>query len=497
MTPKLPVVAIIGRPNVGKSTLFNRLVGRRKAIVEDTPGVTRDRQYAQAEWFDAALMLVDTGGFMPGDEDGFLGPIREQAEQAMAEADAIIWLCNAREDVTPAEEAIADVVRKVDKPVFVAANKCDVKQLDLQAAAFYALGVEDVRPISAEHGRGINELMDAVVETLQAAGKHVSALKLQELRETEELQELRRQRGGHVEQVRFCIVGRPNVGKSTLANSLLGKERMLASDVPGTTRDAIDAELKWNDTSYTLIDTAGMRRPARVNETIEQYSVSRAVRAIERSHVAVLVLDATQSLADQDARIANLVQRRHRACVIVVNKWDAIAKDTRTMKAYEEDLRTTLPFLADTPKVFISAKDGQRVHKVMPAVQQAFDAFNTTISTSRLNRWLQDVTGEKQPPMARGKRIKLYFVAQTQTRPPRLEFQTNIDKPPPQYYQRFLLGRLRKAFDVYGTPVLIGYKRKTARRAGRKATGEEDTDAFDEAFEDVPATADGSAEGVA
>ena len=471
--PKRPVVAIIGRPNVGKSTLFNRLVGGRQAIVEDTPGVTRDRQYAEAEWFDAALMLVDTGGFQPGEDEGFLGPIRAQAEQAMREADAIIWLCNAREDVTPAEEAIAAVVRKIDKPLFVAANKCDVKSLDVQATAFYQLGVDEVRAVSAEHGRGISELMDAVVQVLKEQGKHVSALALQEARQTPELEELRGQRGGHVEQVRFCIVGRPNVGKSTLANALLGTDRMLASPIPGTTRDAIDAELQWDGRPFTMIDTAGMRRPARVNESIEQYSVSRAVRAIERSHVAVLVLDATQSLADQDARIANLVDRRRRASIVVVNKWDAVEKDGKTMRAYEKDLEAILPFLAHVPRVFISALDGQRLQKVMPAVQQAFDAFNTLVATSKLNRWLEETVAEKQPPMAKGKRIKLYFVAQTQTRPPRFEFQCNVDKPPPEYYQRFLLGRLRRAFALAGTPVLLGFKRKTARRAGRRPQSEE------------------------
>jgi GTPase len=484
MKLQLPIVAIIGRPNVGKSTLFNRLIGRRHAIVEDTPGVTRDRQYADVDWFGTSISLVDTGGFAPGEDDDFVGPVRRQAEQAIAEADAIIWLCNAREDITTAEEAIAHVVRRVDVPIFLAANKCDVVGIDVHAMAFYSLGVETVRAVSAEHGRGVSDLMDDVILSLSDAGKLVSTKDYQTSCTDPDAEALSAERGGHVSQIRFSIVGRPNVGKSTLANALLGDDRMLASKIPGTTRDSIDAELFWDDRPFTLIDTAGMRRPARVNETIEQYAVSRAVRSIERSHVAVLVLDATQELADQDARIANLIERRRRSAVVVVNKWDAVEKDHMTMKAYEEDLARILPFLADTPRVFISALDGKRLNKVMPAVQQAYDAFNTTIGTSRLNRWLERATLEKSPPMHRGKRIKLYFVAQTQTRPPRFEFQTNIEKPPPQHYQRFLKGRLRREFKLYGTPILIGYKRKAARRAGPRKR-DADIQAADETGSDI------------
>ncbi len=486
MAKRVPLVAIVGRPNVGKSTLFNRLVGGRHAIVEDTPGVTRDRLYARCEYDGEIIELVDTGGFEVGRTDDMLVNVRDQAKIAIEQADIVIWLCNARDDVTAAEEAIADVLRAADKPILIAANKCDVPSIDMDAMAFYSLGFESVRPVSAAHGRGIGELLDEVLELLRAADGFADLDDDEALGE-DEIAELQQQRGGHVQRVRMCIVGRPNVGKSTLANALLGKKRMLASDIPGTTRDAIDADFEHDGETFTLIDTAGMRRPARITESIEQYAVSRAVRAIERSHIAVLVLDATQALADQDARIASLVERRGRACVVVVNKWDAVEKDTRTMRAYEKDLDEALPFLAHAPRIFVSALKGQRVHKVMNTVLQAYAAFNSLINTSKLNRWLADTVALKQPPVHRGKRIKLYFGSQTQTRPPRFEFQCNIDKPPPASFQRFMARRLRDTFDLYGTPIRLGFKRKAARRARGRRDGHDHDDGFidETGFEDA------------
>lgn len=464
MAKRIPLVAIVGRPNVGKSTLFNRIVGGRYAIVEDTPGVTRDRLYVRCDYGGAIMEFIDTGGIETDISSGLIGRIKAQAELAIQQADVIIWLANARDDVTTADLEIAGVLRTADKPVILACNKCDVESIDVQANAYYSLGVASLHAISAAHGRGVSDLLDEVVDTLKSAGAFAELGEGEHLTE-EELADLRTQRGGHVDMVRLCIIGRPNVGKSTLANALLGQERMLASSMPGTTRDAIDAQFEYEGETFCLVDTAGMRRPSRVTETIEQYSVSRAVRALERSHVGVLVLDATQTLADQDARIANLVARRGRACVVVVNKWDAVEKDGKTMKAYEQDLEDVLPFLSHAPRVFVSALTGARVAKLMPVVKKAYAAFNTTVSTSRLNRWLEGVVAEKQPPMHRGKVTKLYFCAQTQTRPPRFEIQCNIEKTPPGHYTRYLLGRLRKAFDLYGTPIHLGFRRKSARRA--------------------------------
>ncbi len=467
MRSRLPLVAIVGRPNVGKSTLFNRLVGSRKAIVEDQPGVTRDRQYGEAEIAGRQVRLVDTGGFDPMETEGMLALMRDQARVAINEADAILWLTSVRDDVTPADIEVGAVLRQSDKPVFCAVNKCDAPSLENDALSFYSLGVEQVFPIAAEHNRGLLDLLEAIVERLE----HVGAFDLpegaldEEPMDPEELAALKQQRGGYVEQVRISVVGRPNVGKSTLINALLGTDRLLASDVPGTTRDAIDVDFTWGGKTYTLIDTAGLRRPSRVRESVEQYSVSRTVRSIERSHVAVLVLDATRTLADQDARIANLVERRGRACCVVINKWDIVEKDGKTAQAYALDLAEQMPFLAHAPKLFISAKTGRRVHKVIDLIDETFKAFDARLGTSRLNRWLEETTNWRQPPVYKGKRLKLYFASQTATRPPRIRIQVNSDKAVSAHYQRFLLGRLRAAFDLDGTPIRLDFVKKQARRA--------------------------------
>ena len=467
MAPRTPLVAIVGRPNVGKSTLFNRLMGERRAIVEDTPGVTRDRQYGEAEVQTRLLQIVDTGGFDPLETEGMLPMMRRQATIAIEEADAIIWMTSVRDDVTPADEEIGAVLRRTSKPVFCAVNKCDADRLEDEAVSFYALGVDRIFPIAAEHNRGVLDLMETVLEALD----ELNAFEGEEIDDgiepidPEELAELQAQRGGHVERVRICVVGRPNVGKSTLINALVGQERLLATNVPGTTRDAIDVDFVNEGQGYTLIDTAGLRRPARVTEDIEQYSVSRTVRALERSHVAVLVLDATRSLADQDARISALIERRGRACCIVINKWDLVEKDGKTMQAYELDLAEQMPYLAHAPKLFISALTGRRVHKVIQMINQTFDAFNTQIGTSKLNRWLEEVTAWRQPPVYRGKRLKLYFGSQVSTRPPRIRIQVNTEKAVSAHYKRFLLSRLREAFDLQGTPIRLDFIKKQARRA--------------------------------
>ncbi|MBP47988.1 MAG: ribosome biogenesis GTPase Der [Myxococcales bacterium] len=465
MPNRKPLIALVGRPNVGKSTLFNRLMGSRKAIVEDEPGVTRDRQYGDAEMLTREVVLVDTGGFDPLDDEGMLPLMREQARIAIDQADAIIWLTSVREDVTPADQEVGAVLRESDKPVFCAVNKCDSRGLETEALSFYSLGVDHVYPIAAEHNRGVLDLIEAVIDALVERDAFAPIDNAEPSKDPEEIAELKSQRGGYVEQVRVSVVGRPNVGKSTLINTLLGAERLLASDVPGTTRDAIDVDFTWQGESFTLIDTAGMRRPSRIRQSVEQYSVSRTVRSIERSHVAILVLDATRTLADQDARIANLVERRGRACCVVVNKWDLVEKDGKTMRAYELDLAEQMPFLAQAPKLFISAKTGRRVDKVMGVVMQAFRAFDARIGTSRVNRWLENTTAFRQPPVYKGKRLKIYFASQTSTRPPRIRLQVNSDKAVSEHYQRFLVGRLRQEFGLYGTPIRLDFVKKQARRS--------------------------------
>ena len=370
---------------MGKFIFFNRLIGERRAIVEDTPGVTRDRQYGEAEVIGRFIQIIDTGGFDPLETEGMLPMMRRQAKIAIQEADAIIWMTSVREDVTHADEEIGRVLRRTSKPVFCAVNKCDSTILEGEAVSFYSLGVDQVFPVAAEHNRGVLDLMEAVIEALD----ELKAFEGEDIDDgvepihPDELAALKAQRGGHVERVRICVVGRPNVGKSTLINALVGKERLLATNVPGTTRDSIDVDFVNEGQGYTLIDTAGLRRPARIKENIEQYSASRTVRALERSHVAVLVLDATQSLADQDARISALVERRGRACCIVINKWDLVEKDGKTMQAYETDLAEQMPYLAHAPRIFISALTGRRVHRVINLVNETFDAFNAQLGTSR------------------------------------------------------------------------------------------------------------------
>ena len=464
-----PLIAIVGRPNVGKSTFFNRIVGRRTAIVEDEPGVTRDRHYADAELANQNVTLCDTGGFVPDEDDRMVAAIRESARVAIDEADIILWMTSVRDDVTGADEEVGHLLRKAKAPVVVLVNKCDSDRLETEALAFFSLGFEYVLPLSAEHGRGIGDVEDLIARLLQERGLWRDPSDEPEEVVDEELEELKQQRGGHVERIRMAIVGRPNVGKSTLINALLGHNRMLATEIAGTTRDAIDVELAYQGTSYTLVDTAGMRRKSRIEDRVEGHSVGRTVRAIERCHVAILVLDASQPLADQDARIASLVERRNRACCLVINKWDTVEKDHRTMKAYELDLQERLPMLAFAPRVFVSALTGQRVEKVMSAALSAYEAFNRIVPTSAINRWLAEAQKIRQPPVHRNKRLKLYFGGQKATRPPRIEIQVNNPDAVSSSYEKFLLNTLRERFDLGGTPLRLTFVGRSARRSDRAA----------------------------
>jgi GTP-binding protein len=476
MPARIPTIAIVGRPNVGKSTLFNRLVGGRRSIVKDEPGITRDRIDADGEIDGHAVRWVDTGGFIPentvADADAMLALMRDQAKVAIDAADAVVWLTSVRDDVTPADEAIAGVLRFAKQPVFLAVNKCDTDRLETAALSFYELGFETLVPIAAEHGRGIGDLLDGVVEALQQADAFREVAEPEDAIDPETLEALRARRGGYVDRIRMCIVGRPNVGKSTLLNAMIGHERVLASDVPGTTRDAVDVPFETEEGRFVLIDTAGMRRPARVQVDVEQWSVSQAVRAIERSHVVLLVLDATQTLAEQDARIASLIARRRRACVVVVNKWDAVEKDTDTMRAYGKDLDDQMPMLAHAPRVFVSALTKSRLHKLLPVVQEAFTAFDKQVGTGALNRWLQDIQRMRQPPVYRNKRLKMYYMVQTAVRPPTFVVQVNMADAAPPNYHRFLIKNLRETFDLHGAPIILQLKKKQSRRARKPTTVE-------------------------
>ncbi len=504
MSSLAPLVALVGRPNVGKSTLFNRLVGERRAIVEDTPGVTRDRIYGRFENAGRHYRLVDTGGFVVTDAEGVTEHVRVQAEIAIAEADVIVWLGDARADVTVADEEVGSVLRKALAPVLLVINKCDTYELEVDALSFYSLGFETLIPISAEHGRGMLDLVEGIEAALEACGKlpAVDDVGLDPEYDPEGLgvrvspEEGALEDGGVVaaavrdfgvvSRIRLAVVGRPNVGKSTLVNRLIGQERVLSSPVPGTTRDAIDVDLDIGDGRYTLIDTAGLRRKARIQQKIEQYAVSQAVRAIERSHVALLLIDANLDLADQDARIANLIERRGRACVIVVNKWDTIDKDTGTMRGYELDLVERMPALRGTPMVFLSALTGSRVDKLMAAVEVAYAAFDKRLPTGQLNRFLVEVQERHQPPLVQGKRLKIYYGAQIRARPPRIALVCNSQRSVTDNWTRFLTNQLREAFDLWGTPIRLDWKRKAARRRRARLSlpdGNEVLEMPDEDFE--------------
>jgi len=507
MSSRAPIVAIVGRPNVGKSTLFNRLVGERRAIVENEPGVTRDRNYGRAFWLGHDLTFVDTGGFDPGSADPMLALMRQQAQLAMEEADAIVFLSDSREGASSTDLEIARVLRRSAQPVFYAANKIDSDRQEVEAAAFYVYGVETVYAISAEHGRGVLDLMESVVDALEKRGsfdideplpvRTASPSEAQDAQEAEDAgggglepgalgyyfddadldpaeeddgddsTPVAMPRGGRVANIRVTIVGRPNVGKSTLVNRLIGSERMLVSDVAGTTRDAIDSPFRYNDRDWTLIDTAGLRRKARVSASVERYSVMRAIGAVERSHVVVLALDATQGLADQDAKIAQLAHDRGRALVIVVNKWDLVEKDSKTAEAYTRDLREQLAFVAYAPVVFLSALTGKRVDRVMQLVERAFDAFDRRIGTGPLNRLLEEALRMLPPPVHKGRAVKVYYASQTSFRPPTLVGHVNAPEGISEAWERWFIARLRERFELQGTPVRIRWSKRSARRAGR------------------------------
>ena len=447
-----PIVALVGRPNVGKSTCFNRIVGQRRAIVEDLPGTTRDRLYGDAEWNGVPFTVVDTGGLEilessqrrgPGQRAeplstasvGFVDEIRQQAEAAIAEADVIVMLVDVLDGPTPADEDVADVLRRTDKPVIVAANKADNEQRCQATYEFYALGLGEVFPISALHGMGMGELLDQIVASLPV------------VEEEEE-----------PEALKIALVGRPNVGKSSLLNKLLGEERAIVSAIPGTTRDATDTYLTWEGKPALLIDTAGIRRRGRVERGIEKYSVLRAMKAISRADVVMLLLDAQDLVTAQDAHVAGYVQEEMRSIIVLVNKWDLITKDTYTMNAYTKQIRADLKFLDYVPVLFISALTGQRVHKVLPLAFQVHEERMVRIPTSELNRLVEDATIRHSPPHKAGKRLKFYYATQASVDPPTFVFFVNDTRLVHFSYERYLENQIRRRYGYLGTPLKLVFR---------------------------------------
>ncbi|MGF9856249.1 ribosome biogenesis GTPase Der [Priestia endophytica] len=427
-----PVIAIVGRPNVGKSTIFNRIVGERVSIVEDVPGVTRDRIYSSAEWLNKDFNIIDTGGIELSDEP-FMTQIRQQAELAMDEADVIIFLTNGREGITAADEEVAKILYRTKTPVVLGVNKIDNPQMKELIYDFYSLGFGEPFPISGSHGLGLGDLLDE-------AARHFPK------DEDEEYGD---------EVIKFSLIGRPNVGKSSLVNAILGEERVIVSNIAGTTRDAIDSKLTKDDQEYVIIDTAGMRKKGKVYESTEKYSILRALRAIERSDVVLVVLDGEEGIIEQDKRVAGYAHEAGKAIIIVVNKWDAVEKDEKTMKEFEEKVRDHFQFLSYAPIVFLSAKTKKRVHTLLPVVQTASENHAMRVQTNVLNDIIMDAVAMNPTPTHNGKRLKIFYATQVAVKPP--SFVVFVNEPELMHfsYQRFLENKIREAFGFEGTPIRI------------------------------------------
>jgi GTP-binding protein len=431
-----PLVALVGRPNVGKSTLFNRLVGARVAIIEDIPGTTRDRLYGDFEWRGRDVAVVDTGGMLPGIEEELGQSVLEQAQLAIDEADVILFLVDVKAGLTPVDAEIANLLRRATKPVILVANKADSVKQELGAVEFHQLGLGDPVPISAGRGLNIGDLLDLIVEHLPAAEEEAE----------------------DAETTSIAIVGRPNVGKSSLVNALVGRNRTVVSSQPGTTRDAVDIEMRYRDRPVVLVDTAGIRRRGKVAPGIEKYSVLRAMRAIDRADLAVLLVDATEPLAAQDAHIAGYVQDEAKGLVIAVNKWDLVTKESTTMRDYERAVREELKFMPFAPMVFISAKTGQRVEQVLDLALQVREERRKRVPTAVLNEAVRKMMAEHQAPSSRGKLLKLFYVTQVGVDPPTFVVKVNDPGLVHFGFRRFLENQLRERFGFFGTPIRLFFR---------------------------------------
>ncbi len=426
-----PIVAIVGRPNVGKSTLFNRLAGEKLSIVKDTPGVTRDRIYAEAEWLEHGFMMVDTGGIEPKTDDLLLKYMREQAQLAIEMADVVLFVVDAKAGMTDADSEVANMLRRANKPVVVCVNKLDNMRDITPIYEFYNLGLGDPQPISAEQGLGLGDMLDEML-------KHFPE-------NTDEDDE--------EEILHVAIIGKPNTGKSSLINRVLGENRVIVSDIAGTTRDAIDTRVEHNGKPYIFIDTAGIRRQNKVKEEIERFSVIRSVAAVERCDVAILMVDAVEGITEQDAKIAGIAHDKGKAVIVAVNKWDAIEKDDKTIYEYQKDIDTVLSFMSYAQKVFISAKTGQRIDKLFETIDMVAESHAMRIATGVLNDVLYDATSMNQPPSDKGKRLKIFYMTQVGNKPPTFVLFVNDAELMHYSYKRYLENCLRNAFGFKGTPI--------------------------------------------
>jgi GTP-binding protein len=438
-----PIVAIVGRPNVGKSTLFNRITHTKDALVDDFPGVTRDRHYGDANWDDVEFTLVDTGGFTEGDD--LADAVRFQVHQAIADADVIMLLLDGKEGISPFDKDIINLLRSVEKPIFHVVNKIDGAEQEIYLSEFYQLGLETLYPLSAEHRYGLTDLLDEMVNVISglATAPHEEAAG---------------------EMIRLAVVGRPNVGKSSLINWVLGENRLLVSNIPGTTRDAIDSVCKLNGKSYILVDTAGIRRKGKVSRKLEKFSIIKALRSLERCDVALIVMDAAEGVTDQDISIAGYAYDRGCGCVFLLNKWDLVEKDSNTVKAYYERLRDQAKFLSFAPAMTISALTGQRITKTFKLVDEVYSQYVHRIATGQLNRILGMAIEKNVPSMHRGKQIKFYYAAQISTRPPTIVCFVNYPQAIHFSYKRYLMNQLREKSGLDKTPIRMIFRQREGRK---------------------------------
>ncbi|GAA0124194.1 MULTISPECIES: ribosome biogenesis GTPase Der [Clostridium] len=433
-----PIVAIVGRPNVGKSTLFNKLAGKRIAIVQDTPGVTRDRIYAEAEWLNHNFTIIDTGGIEPTNEDIIMSQMRRQANIAIETADVIVFIVDGKAGLHPSDHEVAQMLRKSKKPIVLVVNKVDRIEQEDNAYEFYNLGIGNPVTISASQGLGLGDMLDEVV-------KHFN---YNDASEEEE------------EDIKIAMIGKPNVGKSSLINKIIGEDRNIVSNIPGTTRDAIDSKVETNEGKFTLIDTAGLRRKSKVKEEIERYSVVRTLTAIERADVCILMIDATDGLSDQDEKIVGYAHELNKAIMVIVNKWDLIEKDDKTMKEFQNNIAKGLSFMSYAPYLFISAKTGQRVNKVLQMAKECYDSYSKRVATGVLNDVISRAVLMKEPPIVALRRLKIFYATQVGTKPPTFIFFVNDPNLLHFSYERYLENQLRENFEFKGTGIKLIFRQR-------------------------------------
>lgn len=437
-----PIVAVIGRPNVGKSTFFNRITKSRDALVDDVPGVTRDRIYRDATWDEIPFTVVDTGGFLESDSDPFAGHIRAQIEQAVREADAVILLLDGKNGLSPFDRDLIELIRdhEGDRPVLVAVNKIDGEEQEIHLGEFYELGLEHLYPISAAHGYGVPDFLDALIDVLPPAEPEPRS-----------------------EEIRVAVVGRPNAGKSSLVNRLLGAERVVVSEAPGTTRDAVDTVLTAGGRTYRLVDTAGIRRKGKVRAKIEKFSIIKALKSLDRCDVALVILDAGEGITDQDMTVAGYANDRGCGCALLYNKWDLVEKDRDAARRHMERLRDAARFLPFAPTLTISALTGLRVRKILKNVNDVYDQYVTRIGTGQVNRIVEEAVARNEPPMHKGKRLKFYYATQVASRPPTFVCFVNFPEAVHFSYKRYLVNQLREGTGLNQTPLRLLLRQRTGR----------------------------------